>query len=215
MNPSLRSGVLSGMALVVPLTLFWMDLGCTGSELTNTWMNPYFTGPPLTSMLVIAVKRNPVSRRIWEDGLVADLAAHKVVATPSYVLYPDDVPDTNQVAAAFQDRHYDGVLIIRRLPTQRTVYDSPGYVRKEAVTRYNRLKDAYFTIYRDVYEPGRSDTLKVMRHEMEVWSTGEGAQMIWAGTGESLDPTSRDAVRQQITGIVVPELAGQGIIPKE
>ena len=37
--------------------------------------------------------------------------------------------------------------------------------------------------------------------------------MIWAGTGETLDPGSGQEIRSEITGLIVPELARQGIIP--
>ena len=50
-----------------------------------------------------------------------------------------------------------------------------------------------------------------------VWiqSTKENGELVWAGTGEMVDPNSREAVRNEITGLIAPELARQGIIPKQ
>jgi len=209
-NALLREAALGMLA-----AMSCIGLECTSSGLTDTWMDPSFTGPPMTSMLVIAVKRSAVSRRIWEDGLVAALSSHGVTAIPSYRLYPNAPPDTQQVVAAVQDHHCDGVLLIRRLPTQRTTYDRPGSVQQLSETRYDKLRQTYYTVYHDVYEPGFTDTLKVMRHEVELLSTKATGQLVWAGTGESLDPTSREAVRGEITGMIVPELARLGLIPAE
>lgn len=206
---------LRGITIVIVVVLAYMDWGCVSSQLTNTWMDPSFKDQPMTNILVIAVKRNPVNRRIWEDGLVAELSAHGVESTPSYRLFPNAIPDTQQVVAAVRDKNCDGVLFIRRLPSQIATYGRPGYVRSVPETRYDRLKQTYYTIYREVYEPGYSDTLKVMRHDIELWSTKENGQLVWAGTGETLDPSSREAVRKEITELIIPELARQGIIPKE
>jgi hypothetical protein len=215
----MRSNVVTGLpgtvVFVILVVLSCIDVGCVSSQLTNTWMDPSFKDQPMTNILVIAVKRNAVSRRIWEDGLVAELSAHSVVSIPSYRLFPNAIPDTQQVVTAVREKKCDGVLMVRRLPSQTATYDRPGYVRSVPVTRYDRLKQTYYTIYREVYEPAFSDTLKIMRHEIELWSTKETGQLVWAGTGETLDPSSREAVRKEITDLIIPELARQGIIPTE
>jgi hypothetical protein len=128
-------------------------------------------------------------------------------------LFPNAIPDTQQVVAAVREKNCDGVLVVRRLSSETATYDRPGYVRSVPVTRYDRLKQTYYTIYREVYEPGFSDTLRIMRHEINLWSTKESGQLVWAGTGETLDPSSREAVRNEITDLIIPELARQGIIP--
>jgi hypothetical protein len=195
------------------VVLLSIDFGCISSELTNTWRDPSFKDPPMTNILVIAVKKNAVNRRIWEDGLVAELNTHNVASTPSYRLFPNAIPDTQQVGAAVREKNYDGVLVVRRLPTETTTYDRPGYISSVPVTRFDRQNKSYYTIYKEVNEPGYADTLKTVRHEINLWSTKEGGQLIWAGTGEMLDPGSREAVRNEITGLIVPELTRQGIIP--
>jgi hypothetical protein len=200
------------IAAIILGVLLCMEFGCSSSRLTNTWMDPSFRDQPMTNILVVAVKKNPVSRRIWEDGLVAELSAHGVASTPSYRLFPEAVPDTQQVVGAVQERRCDGVLVVRRLASETAAYDRPGYVRSIPVSRYDRLTQTYHTIYREVYEPGYSDTLKIMRHDINLWSTKEGGQLVWAGTGETLDPSSREEVRSEITGLIIPELVRQGII---
>ncbi len=202
-----------GVLLIILGVLSSIEFGCVSSQLTNTWRDPSFTDLPLTNILVIAAKKNAVSRRIWEDGLVAELSAHKVACTPSYRLFPNAIPDTQEVVAAVGEKRFDGVLVVRRLPSDIATYDRPAYVHSVAVTRYDRMKQAYYTIYREVTEPASSDTLKIMRHEINLWSTKENGQLVWAGTGETLDPTSREEVRGEITGLIIPELARQGLIP--
>lgn len=91
---------------------------------------------------------------------------------------------------------------------------SRGAVKSEQVTGYDARRQTYFTFYRDVQEPGHTDTSKVVRHEACVFTTqDEGGRLVWAGTGEMINPSSMESVRNEVTGLVVPELSRQGIIP--
>jgi hypothetical protein len=45
--------------------------------------------------MAIAVRNNPVKRRIWEDAFVNELSKNGVNATSSYHLFPDALADTN------------------------------------------------------------------------------------------------------------------------
>ncbi|MFI5252225.1 MAG: hypothetical protein ACHQQQ_07315 [Bacteroidota bacterium] len=190
--------------------------GCTSSRLANEWRDPAFGSQPLTHMLIIVPKKNPIYKRLWEDAFVAGLAAQGVDATPSYSIFGDSIPDPSQISSVVQDKHFDGVLMVKRLQTQYSTIDMPGAVTKQAVDRYNKWTNSYETIYKEVQQPGYTDTSKIVRHEVDVYSTaGEGGHMIWAGTGETLDPSSGAAVKDEVTNLVIPELANQGIIPKK
>jgi len=213
MQTKLKISLSKVIILATIAILASIDFGCTSSSLTNMWRDPNFKNPPMTNMLIVAAKKNPVNRRIWEDEIVAELSAHGVMSTPSYRLFTDSIPDPDQVGAAVQEKKFDGVLFIRRLPTEISTNYVPGYVKSEQVTRYNERTRTYSTFYRDVQQPGYTDTNKVVRHEVNVFTTQEGSSLVWAGTGEMINPSSREAVRGEITGLFVPELARQGIIP--
>ncbi len=205
---------LSQVIILATITLLAsIDFACTSSRLTNMWKDPEFKSPPMTNMLIIAAKKNPVNRRLWEDEIVAELSAHGVTTTPSYRLFPDSIPDPDQVGAAVREKKFDGVFFMRKLPTEISTNYIPGYVKSEAVTRYNERKQTYSTFYRDVQQPGYTDTTKIVRHDVSVFTTQEGGRLVWAGTGEMIDPNSREAIRYEIAGLVIPELALQGIIP--
>jgi hypothetical protein len=170
----------------------------------------------MTNMLIIAAKNNPVNRRIWEDEIVTALSAYGATSAPSYRFFADSIPNPNQVAAAVRERKFDGVLFIRKLPTEISTTYIPGSVKSEQVTQYNARTQTYSTFYRDVQQPGYTDTSKVVRHEVSVFATQEEVgRLVWAGTGEMINPGSMEAVRNEITGLIVPELARQGIIPTQ
>lgn len=191
-----------------------VDFGCSSSRLTNEWRDPEFKNTPMTNMLIVAVKRNPVNRRIWEDEMVVELSSQGVKATASYRLFTDSIPDPDQVATSVRENKFDGVLFIRKIPTELTAYYVPGTVKNEQFTRYNEHTQTYFSYYRDVQQLGTTDTSRIVRHDISIFTTEqEGGRLVWAGTGEMLDPTSRDEVTLQVSELIVPELVRQGIIP--
>jgi hypothetical protein len=126
------------------------------------------------------------------------------------------MPDSVQVGAAVQGKNFDGVIMVKRLPTQYSTFSFPGAVKKEAIERYNKWTQSYETVYEEVQQPGYTDSARIVRHEVDVFSTAlGGGSLVWAGTGESIDPSSGAAVKDEITGLIIPELAKQGIIPQK
>src|SRR6266849_82181 len=126
-----------GILLAAISLLASIEFACTSARLTNVWKNPEYKNPPMTNMLIIAAKRSPVSRRIWEDVIAAELSAQSVLSTPSYTLFTDSIPDPDQVGAAVREKKFDGMLFIRKLPTEISTNYFPGAVTSEQVTRYN------------------------------------------------------------------------------
>jgi hypothetical protein len=186
--------------------------GCSSSKLMDVWKDPQYHGT-FDNMFVIAVKKDPSQRRIWEDGFVSALEKHGVTATPSYRLFPKALPDTTQVVQAVRDHHYDGVMVTVRLPNQTEHVYVPGYVDAVPVFGYDPWWDVYRTYYEDVYEPGYYETETIARARTCVWSSQDKGTLVWTGTSDVYDPTSSKAIGHEITEMIVPELAKQGLIP--
>src|SRR6266849_6791200 len=123
-----RLNVSRGIRLATIGLLASIEFACTSSQLTNVWKNPEFKNAPMRNMLVIAAKKSPVGRRIWEDVIAAELSARGVSSTPSYTLFTDSIPNPDQVGAAVREKKFDGVLFIRKLPTEVSTNYFPGTV---------------------------------------------------------------------------------------
>ena len=58
--------------------------GCAANtQLVDMWRDPTAVRRPIHRMLVVAIRRDETSRRIWEDGFVAALNKEGVDATPA------------------------------------------------------------------------------------------------------------------------------------
>ena len=194
---------------------FALLAGCASSELVDKWSDSSFQAPSLKNILVISVGKTPTQRRIWEDAFSVELAKHDVEATPSYRLFPESVPDSNQVVQSVQTHNFDGFLVSRLLPAETKTQYLQGYVTKEQDMRFDRRLDRFVTYYRDIEHAGYVDSQKVDIRAIDVWATRNEGQMIWSATSKSPEPNSVQAVRPEIVKLVMSELTQQGIIAPE
>lgn len=190
--------------------------GCDSSMLVDTWHDPLFKGPPLKKMLIIAVRKDPAKRRIWEDAFTSELTKHGVDATPSYNLFPDVPPDTDQVIATLQADRFNGILTVFRLPTEMTSQRIPGYTTTEQDERYTPYYGPYWrryrTYYREIEHPGYIDTQSVDVRAIDVTTTGTGGKLIWSATSRTPDPGSVTDVQRDIVSLVLAELQRRKVI---
>jgi len=189
--------------------------GCASSELIDIWSDPSFHSPYLNKLLVISVSKNSTNRRIWEDAFSAELIKHGVSPTPSYRLFPDALPDTNQVYQIVQSNGFDGVLITRRLPSEANPQYVQGYSGQEQDMRYVWRRDRFVPYYRNVWHAGYIDSQKTDIRAIDLWATKNEGQMIWSATSETPEPNSIQEVRPEIVKLVISELTKRRIIASE
>jgi hypothetical protein len=195
---------------------FALLAGCASSKLVNIWSDPSFHSPSLNKMLVLSISKNSVQRRIWEDAFSIELAKHKnIAATASYHLFPDVVPDTNNMIQITLSNGFDGILICRRLPPEMNAQYTPGYETMEQSTRYDRRREKFVTYYRNIEHAATIDTEKIDIRTIDVWATRNEGQMIWSATSLTPEPNLPQEVRPEIVKLVMSELTQQGIIASE
>ena len=209
-SPAGRARLCAPLAIA----LVGMLAGCASTtQFTNLWRDPAWSQPPIKKMFVVALRKDPIRRRMWEDGLVGALGRHGVEAVPSYRLFPDAAPDTQQVIEQVRGEGYDGVLVSMRLPTKIQETYVPGITRTEPVTRQNPFTGAYYTHFREIQEPGHVETDEVRRFQTDLWDTREGGRLVWSGTGETLESVDSDVVKQIASEHIVSEVAREGLVP--
>jgi hypothetical protein len=195
---------------------FALMAGCASSKLVDIWHNSSFRPPPLNKMLVISVSKDSVYRQIWEEAFSVELAKHDVAATPSYRLFSNAMPDTNQVIQIVQSNGFDGILVYRRLlPETKTKYKQ-GFEMSENNTVYDRFSKRFVASYfRDIDYAAHVDSQKVDIRAIDVWTTGNEGQMIWHATSKTPEPSSIQKVRLEIVKLVMSELTKERIIASE
>jgi hypothetical protein len=105
--------------------------GCaTSTQFNAQWANPEAGNRlPVRSVLVIGISRDTTARRVYEDTMVAQLAARGVKAQPSYRSLPEDGPAPRPaIERAVKDAGADAVLLSRTVSVTNEVRVSPGMV---------------------------------------------------------------------------------------
>ena len=185
--------------------------GCASSRLMDTWQDPSFREGPLHKVLVIAVRKDAANRRIWEDAFTGALKKYAVEAAPSYSLFPDSLPDTNAVIQSVPINRFDGILFIRRHPTETAAQYIPGYTTTEQGAPCSYW-DKYCESYREIEHPGYVDSQKVDVNSIDITTTGKNSRLIWSTTSKTPGPVSETDVQRGVVGLVIAELAKENII---
>jgi hypothetical protein len=196
------------------LCLMMVLESCSTSVLVDEWNDPSFHESPLNKMLIIAIRKNPIQRRIWEDAFVGELSKKGVMSTSSYKLFPAALPDTDQIIETVQKNGFDGILVTRILQKETETHYVESYVTSESKLRYNPFRNSYSTYYRDVEHPGYVDSSTVDRRGIEVWVIRDKERIIWGATSNTPEGNSLEAVKNNIVDLVIPELSRYGIINK-
>lgn len=199
-----------------PLALLTLSLviGCAArSQTTNLWSDPTYTAGPMQNTFVVALRPDPVRRRLWEDAFAAELGARGVKATPSYRVFPEAAPDTQEVIAAIRQSGYDTVVVSVRLPNETQTTYVPGITRREPVTSGNYY-GRFHTYWVDVQEPGHTEIDEIRRVQTDIWATGSGGRLIWSSTLNTLESSSDRTVRTAVAKDIIPLLETARLVPK-
>jgi hypothetical protein len=189
--------------------------GCGASQQTNFWMDPSYNASPMKKVLVIAIRKDQLRRRMWEDAIVTMLNDKKHTGTDavaSYQLFPNDVPDTMAVRLKTKEEGFDGVLVVARVQRDTLTNDVPGYIGSEMVTRYSYRWNAYVTNYEDVYHPGYTETETTVSVRTDLLVPEGDGKLVWSITSQSVDPTSADQFRNSVADRVVSQLKRERMI---
>lgn len=119
---------LASLALLAGAALLLS--ACASTQFNAQWLNPEAGNRlPVKSVLVIGISRDATARRVYEDTMVAQLAARGVKAQPSYRSLPGDGPAAQPaIERAVRDAGADAVLMSRTVSVINEVRISPGMV---------------------------------------------------------------------------------------
>jgi hypothetical protein len=186
--------------------------GCGTTRQTDLWADPSYNAAPMKKILVIAIRKDQLKRRMWEDAIVNEISARVgsgTNAVASYQHFPDDVPDTTAVRAFISEESFDGVLVVAGIIRDSLTTEVPGYTSSESVTRYSERWNAYVIRYEDVYHPGYSETETTLSVRTDLLVPRQNGKLVWSVTSQSVDPSSADQFRNSVAGRVA------GLLKKE
>jgi hypothetical protein len=204
----MRTGGRLGLSAMVG----WAALACGcagGTTVTEVW-SAREPVAPMRNILVMGARMDDTSRRTLEDGFVGSLAQHGVRATPSYMLFPNGFPTTDEAQNAVRSVGFDGLLVANsRGVTQRTTVVPGGYGG-------GFWGGYYWGSAWTGWYPGYVYTDEFVKFETTLWDGGTGkGKLVWSAVSETENPTSGKDFTSSLLKKVMPALTQAGLVPPE
>jgi len=163
--------------LLVAVTLF---TGCLVTKVTSTWKDPSYQGSP-KKILVYAVLKSPMLRRIMEDEFVAHFKYRGINAVPGYRVFPGEELVMKEVLKEKLNAEGFDTLLLSRVTGTRTEPASG-----------QTYQPSYYGSYQGYYSSGYSEAYSSSYGAEDYYATTETSlfdvaseKMIWSGAGDT------------------------------
>ncbi len=167
---------LAGL-LVILLT------GCSTTQIKSVWKDPAYMGRP-QRVMVIAVSKEPITRRIVEDEFTLQLKTKGLDAIASYTILADRSQNDQAVIAKMVGQLGVDSVLISRLVSKRSVrVYYPATVSHRPVG-YWKWHDYYRDGFEMVNTPGYSTRLEYAMMETNLYDA-RTENLLWAATTET------------------------------
>jgi hypothetical protein len=190
---------------------------CAAPTVLNTqWVNPQTAGkPPMRSILVMAILKDPSNRRNFEDQMVAQLASRGVKAVPSYRYAPDAAAaEQVKLEQAVREAGAAGVLLTRVVNVSEQVNVSPGVMMGPPMGYgfggfYGFYGGMWATSY---YMPPTVYTTQHIAADTRLFETGNYTVLWSASTTTTPSGGSVESMLSQFSQLIVGALAKDGLV---
>lgn len=204
------SGLYRMAHVLVLAGLLAVLAGCATTEITSSWKDPAYLGPPRKTM-VIGMAKQSVNRRVFEDEFVSRLKARGTDAFASYTVLPDALESDHAAIAAVVQRQGADTLLISRLISQKTkrtyipgtVDTMPGY--------YGRWSHYYGYGYEAMYTPGYVAEEDYAIVETNLYDV-KGDKLLWTAASETAIKGSDQELIKSFIEVMVNAMAKQQVL---
>ncbi len=206
---ALRRTVLIAAALLLG--------ACAAPTVLNTqWVNPEFKGkPPVRSILVMGITKDPTNRRNFEDEMVAQLGTRGVKAVPSYRYAPDaGAASQVKLEQAVKESGVAGVLLSRVVNVSEEVQVTPGmYMGPPMGYGFGGFYGYYGGMWASsYYVPPTIYTERKVAADTRLFETKDFTLVWSASTTTTPGGGSVSSLLQQFSKLIVDSLAKDGLI---
>jgi len=205
-----RSLMVTGLVVLMITGL----AACSSTKLKTRWKDEQYTGPAFSSIFIIGMVKDDVSRRYLEDSLVSRLEKDGVKGIPAYRLMPSpvDLDEEAEIREAVGQTEADAVLIVTLTGVdkqERVVPPRVDYV--PAMGMGYGMYPYYMSSYQAVYQPGYTTIDTLIGMEQKLFSVAT-EKLVWAGQTEAVNAPSRDKVVGEMADLLIADLKKSGLV---
>lgn len=187
----------------------WITCGMTGLLLTScsttqiksVWKDPSYFGIPL-KVMVVAVAKEPITRRIFEDEFVLQLKAKGTEAIASYTVLTDKNQDDQEAIAKMVTKTGADSLLISRMVSKRNVRVYYPATVTHRPHHYGKWPDYYMHGYDTINKPGYSTKYEYALMETNLYDASNN-NLVWAATTETgVNNLNQTSIKPYIASIL-------------
>lgn len=188
--------------------------GCSSTKLAESWEAPDIDEPPASRILLIALIKDPVTKRFFEAHFVEEAKKKGVEVIPSYEYMPNatDSDEKEEIVSLVKKLGVEGVLVAQL----KGVHKDYKYVPSRLdwyPDAYSSMffYDYYYQSYRAIYRPGYVGSDNYFSVQMRYFSA-KSEKMLWAANTVTKNPRSVVGTIEQIADEVLSDLTGSSLV---
>jgi hypothetical protein len=207
------------------LMLIAILTGCASISLVNSWKDAEAPAKQYRKILVVGVANNNQMRQVFEEVFSDELRKMQLTAISSYTITGVEAKQSREsLEEAVRKTGADGVLITRLVNLKRNTTTQTGFVMTDRGFSHPDFHDPVF-MPTDMYgyygatvsyasfehRPVEVTTSTVATLQSTLFDAGTG-RMVWSGTTSAVDPAGVVTISSKLSGVVIKDLASQGLI---
>lgn len=202
------------VSFIVVLILALLMVGCSSTKLAESWEAPDINEPPAQRIFLIALIKDPVTRRFFEKHFVEEARKKGVEVIPSYEYMPNatDSDEKEEIVRLVNKIGVGGVLVAQL----KGVHKEYKYVPSRLdwfPDAYGSMffYDYYYQNYRAIYRPGYVGSDNYFSVQLRYFSV-KSEKMLWAANTVTKNPRSVVGTIEQIADEVLSDLTGSSLV---
>lgn len=203
-------------SVAVVVFAFLLLLSCSTTQTTNTWVDPYYRGSPVSSVLVIAVTKNANLRRSFENKFVQQLKTAGVRAVSSAAEMPlEQKVEKEAILAIVEKLGVDSVLVTHLVSMKEKEVSTPSATSTQA-TPDDYHGGSYYESVQEVYQPSAEAQYNPTRVKVRLESKLYDAiteKPIWSSQSKTIDPQSTMQLFDSAIAAFIKNLKQNRLLP--
>lgn len=198
------------LKIIFPLISFVLLAACSTTQVKSVWKDPTYIGKPL-KIMVVAVSKEAITRRMVEDEFVLQLKAHGVEGIASYSVLPDKKQHDQEAISKMVGQLGADSVLISRLVSKRNVRVYYPATITHRPHRYSKWPYYYQDGYEMVNTPGYSTKYEYALMEINLYDASND-NLLWAATTETGMSNFNQALVKPYIGSIMKLMGESGLL---
>ena len=201
--------------MLIILLLFGLTACTSSTKLVKSWSDPAFEGKSFQKILILAVIKDDIQRRHYEQVFAERVASYKAtgIAGNTLIENPKDYGNKPKILEAVKKSGADAVLLADLVSVKKEERQVPSSFSYAPRYGYGYGYYGYYgRAYDTIYQPGYTTEDTIVKLETTVFDV-ETEKMVWAGGTRSFNPAIAEKVITENADLILSSMKKSGLLP--